>query len=103
MTVIRMLRIRECRLRVLPRRRASRSGLRPTAVTGASGGVWVTLMRTPRWRSESAFADALYLPIRSQARSCRPPAPVPLDGGGDDHRQDAHDDGDRRRVVVLLA
>ena len=27
------------------------------------------LMRTPRWRSESAFADALYLPIRSQARS----------------------------------
>src|SRR5215469_1179728 len=29
----------------------------------------IKLMRTPRWRSESAFADALYLPIRSQARS----------------------------------
>jgi hypothetical protein len=27
------------------------------------------LMRPPRWRSESAFADALYLLIRSQARS----------------------------------
>ena len=25
-------------------------------------------MRPPRWRSESAFADALYFPIRSQAR-----------------------------------
>src|ERR1700747_1044659 len=30
-------------------------------------------MRTPRWRSESAFADALYLLIRSRARSCRRP------------------------------
>src|SRR5690348_5495450 len=28
-----------------------------------------TLIRPPRWRSESAFADALYLPVRSQARS----------------------------------
>src|ERR1700732_1934608 len=27
------------------------------------------LIRPPRWRSESAFADALCLPIRSQARS----------------------------------
>src|SRR5215469_3065760 len=26
-------------------------------------------MRTPRWRSESAFADALYLLVRSHARS----------------------------------
>src|SRR4029077_18882157 len=30
-----------------------------------------SLMRPPRWRSESAFANALYLPIRSQARSLR--------------------------------
>src|SRR6185437_9607147 len=28
-----------------------------------------TLTRTPRWRSESAFADARYLLIRSRARS----------------------------------
>src|ERR1700728_2003940 len=27
------------------------------------------LMRPPRWRSESAFADALYFLVRSQARS----------------------------------
>src|SRR5579859_3802183 len=29
----------------------------------------VPLTRPPRWRSESAFADALCLPVRSQARS----------------------------------
>src|SRR5690348_6056091 len=28
-----------------------------------------SLIRPPRWRSESAFADTLYLLIRSQARS----------------------------------
>src|ERR1700722_10458881 len=28
-----------------------------------------SLMRPPRWRSDSAFAAVLYLPIRSQARS----------------------------------
>src|SRR5438105_2100169 len=32
-------------------------------------------MRPPRWRSQSAFAGALYLPIRSRARSCRRPFP----------------------------
>src|SRR4029077_13571392 len=31
----------------------------------------VTLMRTPRWRSSSAFADTQCLLIRSQARSWR--------------------------------
>src|SRR6202051_2652384 len=46
-----------------------------------------TLMRPPRWRSESAFADALCLLIRSQARSCvELPPPV----GGDAARRAWH-------------
>src|SRR5579862_7697237 len=44
---------------------AARTGR--VTVTPASGVSW--LIRPPRWRSESAFADALCLPIRSQARS----------------------------------
>src|SRR6266700_7451994 len=36
-----------------------------------AGGILTesSLIRPPRWRSESAFADALCFPIRSQARS----------------------------------
>src|SRR5580700_591342 len=43
---------------------------RPVVATSGAGA-WLTdsLIRPPRWRSESAFADAQYLPIRSQARS----------------------------------
>ena len=34
------------------------------AASSAAVFVVSSLMRTPRWRSESAFADALYLLIR---------------------------------------
>src|SRR3984957_18798119 len=43
------------------------------ASSGADAWLMDSLIRPPRWRSESAFADAQYLPIRSQARSCRGP------------------------------
>src|SRR6202041_1178503 len=48
--------------------RCSRSG-DSGALVSENGTDAASLMRTPRWRSESAFADALYLLIRSQARS----------------------------------
>src|SRR3984893_8138208 len=49
---------------------ASRRRSRSAEVTIlGTDALFRSLMRPPRWRSESAFADALYLPIRSQARS----------------------------------
>src|ERR1700684_2133116 len=36
---------------------------------GAAGAGVGALMRPPRWRSSAAFAGALCLPVRSQARS----------------------------------
>src|ERR1700722_4046962 len=87
---------------------------RPVAATsGAVAWLMDSLIRPPRWRSESAFADAQYLPIRSQARSCRGPLhaqPRPR-VDRDEHQvndevreQDADDDEDEdalQQEVVL--
>src|SRR5579863_1338986 len=61
---------------------------------GAGGGP--SLMRTPRWRSESAFADALYLPIRSQARSSGALSCLPEPGYLGEHQR--ADPGDVARA-----
>src|SRR3984957_9713342 len=65
----------------------------------------------PRWRSESAFADALCLPVRSQARSSvnslgdgAPQVAVQdetLVAQRDDERDQEHDHGDRAAVAVV--
>src|SRR6202042_2801882 len=44
-------------------------GVRIRGRTVLSGSLASSLMRPPRWRSESAFADALCFLVRSQARS----------------------------------
>src|SRR5712675_3523791 len=44
-------------------------GVRIRGRTVLTDSLASSLIRPPRWRSESAFADAQYLPIRSQARS----------------------------------
>src|ERR1700691_6080180 len=76
--------------------------------------VCCSLMRPPRWRSESAFADTLYLPIRSQARSLLRRLPLGghvagvLDGvvacPGRDHRPDhrvlVDHEVDHHRLVI---
>src|ERR1700730_10026742 len=50
-----------------------RHGRPVVATSGADAWLMDSLIRPPRWHSESAFADAQYLPIRSQARTCRGP------------------------------
>src|SRR6202046_3371356 len=59
--------------------RLSRSG-DSGALVSENGMDAASLMRTPRWRSESAFADALCFLIRSQARSSCHSRRVPTPG-----------------------
>src|ERR1700679_1465993 len=59
--------------------RLSRSG-DSGALVFENGMDAASLMRTPRWRSESAFADALCFLIRSQARSSCHSRRVPTPG-----------------------
>src|SRR6185437_9841969 len=73
-------------------------GVRPRGRTVLTDLLAISLMGTPRWRSESALAGALYLLIRSQARSCAPHLRVERAVHDvEEHVDDYHEHGEVQR------